>query len=49
MAVTSYVITTNVDERFTNFGAAGALLYAGLTYVVLVFVCLRDVGEAPAG
>jgi hypothetical protein len=29
--VTSYVITTNVDERFTNFGAGGALLFGLLT------------------
>src|SRR5215211_1872738 len=33
--VTSYVITTNVDEQFTNFGASGALVYGLLTLVVL--------------
>ena len=33
--VTSYVITTNVDERFTNFGAGGALVYGLLTWVLL--------------
>lgn len=25
--ISSYVITTNVDERFTNFGAAGAIVF----------------------
>lgn len=33
--VTSYVITGNVDERFTNFGASGTLLYALLTALLL--------------
>jgi hypothetical protein len=33
--VTSYVITTNADERFTNFGASGALVFALLTWPVL--------------
>jgi hypothetical protein len=33
--VTSYVITTNVDERFTNFGASGALLFGLLTWLLL--------------
>ncbi len=33
--VTSYVITGNVDERFTNFGASGTLLYALLTAFLL--------------
>ena len=33
--VTSYVITGNVDERFTNFGASGTLLYALLTGLLL--------------
>ena len=32
---TSYVITTNVDERFTNFGASGALLFGLLTWLLL--------------
>jgi hypothetical protein len=33
--VTSYVITGNVDERFTNFGASGTLVYAILTGLLL--------------
>jgi hypothetical protein len=32
---TSYVITRNVDERFTNFGASGALLFGLLTWLLL--------------
>jgi hypothetical protein len=41
--VTSYVITTNVDERFTNFGAGGALVYGLLTWLLLA-VLLRTAG-----
>jgi hypothetical protein len=33
--VTSYVITTNVDERYSNFGASGALVYGLLTWLLL--------------
>ena len=33
--VTSYVITTNVDERFPVFGASGALVYGLLTWLLL--------------
>jgi hypothetical protein len=33
--VTSYVITRNVDERFTNFGASGALVFGLLTWLLL--------------
>jgi hypothetical protein len=33
--VSSYVITKNIDERFTNFGASGCLLFALLTGVLL--------------
>jgi hypothetical protein len=38
--VTSYVITKNVDEQFTNFGASGTLLVALLTSLLLA-VLLR--------
>jgi hypothetical protein len=38
--VTSYVITRNIDERFTNFGASGALVFALLTWLLLA-VLLR--------
>ncbi|GGL17870.1 hypothetical protein [Streptomyces flaveus] len=33
--VTSYVITANVDERFPNFGASGALVFGLLTWLLL--------------
>jgi len=33
--VTSYVITTNIDEQFPNFGASGALVYGLLTWLLL--------------
>jgi hypothetical protein len=33
--VSSYVISANIDERFTNFGASGCLLFALLTGLVL--------------
>ena len=33
--VTSYVITRNVDERFPNFGASGALVFGVLTWLLL--------------
>jgi hypothetical protein len=33
--VTSYVITRNVEERFPNFGASGALVFGLLTWLVL--------------
>ena len=31
----SYVISANIDERFTNFGASGTLLYALVTGLLL--------------
>jgi hypothetical protein len=33
--VTSYVISRNVDERFTNFGAGGAIVFGLLTWLLL--------------
>jgi hypothetical protein len=33
--VSSYVISANIDERFTNFGASGCLLYAIATGLLL--------------
>jgi hypothetical protein len=44
--VTSYVITSNVDEQFTNFGAGGALLFAVLTGLLLTSL-LRRVETPP--
>jgi hypothetical protein len=38
--VTSYVITTNVKEQFTNFGGSGAIVYGLLTWLLLA-VLLR--------
>jgi hypothetical protein len=39
--ITSYVISSNVKERFTNFGAGGALVFGLLTWLVLA-VLLRE-------
>lgn len=39
--VASYVLSTNVDEQFTNFGASGALLYALLTGLLLAMLFRR--------
>ena len=44
--VTSYVITGNVDERFTNFGASGTLLYALLTGLLLAWLFRRAESRA---
>ena len=33
--ISSYVISANIDERFTNFGASGCLLYALATGLLL--------------
>ena len=33
--VSSYVIARNIDERFPNFGASGAIVYGSLTWVLL--------------
>jgi hypothetical protein len=33
--VSSYVISANIEERFTNFGASGCLLYAVATGLLL--------------
>jgi hypothetical protein len=39
--VTSYVISSNVEEQFTNFGASGTLVFGLLTWLVLA-VMLRQ-------
>ena len=39
--VTSYVISRNIDERFTNFGASGAIVFGLLTWFVLAFLVHR--------
>jgi hypothetical protein len=44
--VSSYVISANIDERFTNFGASGTLLYALVTGLLLAFVFRRTEAQA---
>ena len=44
--VSSYVITKNIDERFTNFGASGCLLFALLTGVLLEMMFRRTEAQA---
>jgi hypothetical protein len=39
--VSSYVISANIDERFTNFGASGCLLFALLTGILLEMMYRR--------
>ena len=39
--VTSYVITRNVKDQFTNFGASGAIVFGLLTWLLLA-VLLRE-------
>ena len=39
--VTSYIITRNVQDQFTNFGASGALVFGLLTWLLLALL-LRD-------
>ena len=35
---TSYVITRNIDDRFTNFGASGAIVFGLLTWLLLALL-----------
>jgi len=44
--VSSYVITKNIDERFTNFGASGCLLYVLLTGILLEMMFRRTEAQA---
>ncbi|MDF2749267.1 MAG: hypothetical protein K0T00_442 [Gaiellaceae bacterium] len=44
----SYVISANIDERFTNFGASGTLLYALVTGLLLAWLFRRTQSQAPA-
>jgi len=43
--VTSYVITANIDERFSVFGASGALVFGVLTWVLLAVLFRREAAE----
>ena len=40
--MTSYVITTNIDEQFPNFGASGAFVYGLLTWLLLAVLFRRN-------
>ena len=44
--ITSYVISSNVDERFTNFGAGGAIVFGVLTWLLLALL-LREAEPEP--
>ena len=44
--VTSYVITRNVKDQFTNFGASGALVFGLLTWLLLAFLFRKPEPEA---
>jgi hypothetical protein len=44
--VTSYVITRNVDDRFPNFGASGALIFGLLTWLLLAVLFRAAAPEA---
>jgi hypothetical protein len=44
--ISSYVISANIDERFTNFGASGVLLYALVTGVLLAWMLRRTESQA---
>jgi hypothetical protein len=45
--VTSYVISTNVDEQFTNFGAGGVFVFGVLTWLLMATL-RRDAEPQPA-
>ncbi|MEU4290831.1 hypothetical protein AB0E63_21605 [Kribbella sp. NPDC026596] len=44
--VSSYVISRNIDERWPNFGASGALVFGLLTWLLLAVLLSRS-SEAP--
>jgi hypothetical protein len=44
--VSSYVITRNIDERFPNFGASGALVFGLLTWLLLAVLISAAAPEA---
>jgi hypothetical protein len=43
--VTSYVITKNIQDQFTNFGASGAVLFGLLTWLVLAMLLRKPEPE----
>jgi hypothetical protein len=40
--ISSYVIAANIEERFTNFGASGVILYALVTGLLLAWIFRRS-------
>jgi hypothetical protein len=44
--VTSYVITRNVKDQWTNFGASGALVFGLLTWLLLTVLFRNTEPEA---
>ena len=44
--ISSFVISANIDERFTNFGASGTLLYALVTGLLLAWLFRRTESRA---
>jgi hypothetical protein len=43
--VSSYVISRNIEERFPNFGASGALVFGFVTWLLLAFLLGRRAPE----
>ena len=46
--ISSYVISANIDERFTNFGASGTLFYALVTGLLLAWIFRQTESRARA-
>jgi len=44
--VTSYVITRNVQDQFTNFGASGGVVFGLLTWLLLAMLFREPKPEA---
>ena len=44
--ISSYVISANIDEQFTNFGASGVVLYALVTALLLAWLFRRTESQA---
>lgn len=44
--VSSYVIKANIDERFTNFGASGAIVFGLLTWLLLTVLLTETEPES---
>jgi hypothetical protein len=44
--VTSYVITRNIQDQFTNFGASGSVVFGLLTWLLLATLIRERTPEA---